>query len=516
MFSRLWAAPWRTDVLVVLVVALAMTVAFGVAPDEAPLLLVVLPPAVLIGVLALRYPLFAVIMLVVTSFVREPLNNLGLGDPLMVAFYGTVLSIGVGLLMRTVRVPRLGALEAVIAAYAFWNVFSVLLPHEFEAVDAWRFIVTGTFLPILLYLAGRTFFDREDAVRAVLWMTVGFTVYSGLTAVLQFYGPEALVWPRFIVDDPGWPGRAVGIFNQPVTNGLVLVLGFVVALFLATRPDTQPAVRLGLYSTALLAAAGVYLTYTRSAWLSLAITVAAGAVLARGWRKPFVISLLIGVAGVAARFRTLVSEDRSAGGVGSSNEVYDRLNIMATSFKAILEHPIFGVGIGRFTKFNTDHHVAWSQEIDWNRGWAIASHENELGITAELGVPGGLLWIALLVGIAWKLASAYRRLPPSGLLGQGFAVLAILTLITWQVTAFTVDMRFLDFAGTLPFLLFGIAVGALDRSSPPAAGSSDRPAGREAEFLPNGPGAPVGPSGTPRPRPAVPAGPAVPAVVTRR
>ena len=325
--------------------------------------------------------------------------------------------------MRTVRAPHLGALEAVIAAYAFWNVFSALLPHEFEAVDAWRFIVTGTPLPILLYIAGRSLFDREDAVQGG---AVDDRRLHGLpgqvTAVIQFYGPEALVWPRFIVDDPGWPGRAVGIFNQPVTNGLVLVLGFVVALFLATRPDTKPAVRLGLYGTALVAAAGVYLTYTRSAWLSLAIAVAAGAVLARGWRKPFVISLLIGVAGVAATFRRLVSDDRSAGGVGSSNEVYDRLNIMATSFKAILDHPIFGVGIGRFTKFNTDHHVAWSQEIDWNRGWSIASHENELGITAELGLPGGLLWIALLVGIAWKLVSAYRRLPPSGLLGQGFAV----------------------------------------------------------------------------------------------
>ncbi|PVZ07997.1 O-antigen ligase [Actinomycetospora cinnamomea] len=493
MLSRLWSARWRTDVLVVLGVMVVVVAAFGVAPDEAPMLLVVLPPAVLVAALALRFPLFAILLLVATSFVREPLNNMGLGDPVMAAFYGTVLSIGVGLLARTVRAPRLGALEAVMAAYAFWNVFSGLLPHEFEAVDAWRFIVTGTLLPILLYLAGRTLFDREDAVRALLWMTVAFTLYSGLTAVIQFYGPQALVWPRFIVDDPGWEDRAVGIFKQPVTNGLLLVIGFVVALYLAAQPTVRTVVRLGLWATAGLAAAGVYLTYTRSAWLSLAIVVLAGAVLARGWRRPFVVSLVLGAAAVVANLGTLLSEDRSAGGVGSSNEVYDRLNIAATSFQAILDHPIFGVGIGRFTAYNTDHHIAWSQEIDWNRGWAIASHENELGITAELGIPGGLLWIALLVGIAWKLVSARRHLPADGLLGRGFATLALLVLITWQATAVTVDMRFLDFASTLPFLIFGVAVGALDRhqdGAPPA------PAGRApAPPVPAGP--PAGPQAEP-------------------
>ena len=74
MFSRLWAARWRTDVLVVLVVIVAMTAAFGVAPDEAPLLLVLLPPAVLVGALALRYPLFAVLMRR-SRVRREPLTT---------------------------------------------------------------------------------------------------------------------------------------------------------------------------------------------------------------------------------------------------------------------------------------------------------------------------------------------------------------------------------------------------------------------------------------------------------
>ena len=81
-------------------------------------------------------------------------------------------------------------------------------------------------------------------------------------------------------------------------------------------------------------------------------------------------------------------------------------------------------------------------------------------------------------------------------------------------------MRFLDFAGTLPFLLFGIAVGALDRASPPPTpgpvGAGDRSAGRAPQFLPQGPGMPLGSSGTPQPRPAVPAGTAVSAVATPR
>ena len=188
-----------------------------------------------------------------------------------------------------------------------------------------------------------------------------------------------------------------------------------------------------------------------------------GIVFAAGWRRGFVVSGLLGLAAVGANASTFFSSDRSAGGVGSSNEVYDRLNIMATSLRAIGEHPFVGIGIGRFQVYNTYEHVTWSQEIDWNRGLGIISHENELGIGAELGIPGLLMWLAILVTVFWALWRAMHDLPRDTFLGAPLALVGGMAMTVLVVNGITVDLRVLDFASIIPFLYAGMVVGQLDR-----------------------------------------------------
>ena len=66
----------------------------------------------------------------------------------------------------------------------------------------------------------------------------------------------------------------------------------------------------------------------------------------------------------------------------------DRLNSIQTAFWAFAQKPIEGWGIARFQVVNTYHHQQWSADIPWIGGYGIVSHENELGILAELGVIG--------------------------------------------------------------------------------------------------------------------------------
>jgi O-antigen ligase len=188
-----------------------------------------------------------------------------------------------------------------------------------------------------------------------------------------------------------------------------------------------------------------------------------GVIFAAGWRRAFVVSGALGLAAFAANASTFFSSDRSAGGVGSSNEVYDRLNIMATSLRAMGEHPFIGIGIGRFQVYNTWEHVVWSQEFDWNRGLGIISHENELGIGAELGIPGLLLWLGILVTVFWSLWRAMHDLPKDSFLGAPLALLGGMAMVVLVVNGITVDLRLLDFASMMPFLYAGMVVGQLDR-----------------------------------------------------
>jgi O-antigen ligase len=313
-----------------------------------------------------------------------------------------------------------------------------------------------------MYLLGRRLFARESAVRFVLWSILGFAAYSTMVSIFQFYAPS-LVWPRYIVDAPAWVGRANGVFNQPVANGMVLVVGLVIAIVLASDRGAPGWRRALLWLYALPSTLAIYLTHTRAIYLCFALALIVGVLLARGARGVF--AGLIGAVTlvVVLNWSTFTSSDRAAGGIDSKNEVWDRLNTFATSLWAFKREPWFGWGISRFVAVNTYHHQQWSNDIPWVRGLGIASHETELGILVELGILGLLLWLCVLVPLIGLLLQAYWILPSSGLIGRRLAVVAICALGTQIMAGAFADLRLLDFPTCMVFLICGMTVGARDR-----------------------------------------------------
>lgn len=433
--------------------------------------------ALAVGAVAFVYPALAVSLVLLAAFLRTAQKEIVSTEALTPAFVLMVAVVAVAVLRRAVDRPRLGPIEILMAVFLGWNVLSTAMPHHYEAqvpttgaqIDLARWILSGVVLPFGVYLAAKTVVVDEKAVRWLLWTVVGMTAYSSWVSIATEHGPSALVWPRFIVEDPGWPGRAVGVFDQPVVQGVMLVVGIVVCLFLASRPGTQRWVSVVLWATTAAATYSVYLTHTRAAVLSLAAALVVGVVLARGWRRGFVVIGVLGLVGLASQASELLSADREAGGFGSPSEVVDRLNAAATAFRAIGENPVVGIGLGRFGMYNTYSHVAWSPEVDFTRGMSVIAHENELGVAAELGLPALGVWLAILIGILVLLRRAIRRMPRERqhadrtFLGGDLAVVAVLGLVAMLVTGTTVDLRILEFATMLPFALAGVAVGVTAR-----------------------------------------------------
>ena len=208
---------------------------------------------------------------------------------------------------------------------------------------------------------------------------------------------------------------------------------------------------------------GLYLTHTRAAWLSGAVVLIIGALLAKGYRTGFVVAMGITAAIIAINWSVFTSSDREAGGVGSVGEVDDRLNTAQTALWAAAQKPLAGWGIGRFPVVNTYHHQQWAPEIPWINGYATVSHVNELGILAELGAIGLALWICVLALVAYRLWDAYRTLPDDDLCGMPLAVTAIMALASLFCSGLTVDLEFFDFPTAITFLLVGAAIGWSDR-----------------------------------------------------
>lgn len=437
-------------------------------------LLLVGAAAVALGLCSLISPVLAAVLLLVTMFLRLPIRSAVVlpVEIFLAVFAALVLATALWLDRTRDRVRGIGPIEWAMAAYVTCNVYSMLAPHQYPTGDPLlgtdlpipRFIVVGALIPFVMYVVGRYTFNRPSSVRALLWVILALVSYSAAVSIMPSIGLADLVWPRFIVTDvrPSWAGRAVGIFNQPVANGMVLVIGFAIAMVLFNRRNDPAWQRYAALAVAIASGCGLYLTHTRAVWLAGVAVLIIGAILAKGYRRGYImILLLLGVA-VLVNWTAFTSADRTAGGVGSDAEVESRLNDMQTALWAFTQKPIDGWGIGRFQSINTIHHQQWSVDIPWSSGFGEVSHQNELAILAELGALGLAAWICVLALVAHRLWLAYRTLPEQELCGKPLAIMAFMAIAVLLCAGLTVDLRYFDFPTAVIFLLAGVAVGRFD------------------------------------------------------
>ncbi|WP_216870825.1 O-antigen ligase family protein [Modestobacter excelsi] len=439
------------------------------APGRLGLVLCMAAIGLLAVALGLRSPIVACTYLLVTTFFRlaVPSGTLPV-DPFILAFAGVIASIWLWSRPweRRLTDVHVDLLTCAIGLYIAWNLLSMVTPHALPAGDerdpqafsVLRFVLIGTAMPLTMFLVGRRLFVTERAIRVLLWSVLAAAAYSAAVSVLQFAAPQ-VVWPRYIGENPSWPDRAVGVFNQPVVNGLVLVVGFLVGVLIACNDGERPALRALAGVVAVASVYAVYLTHTRVAWLAFGLVVLCGVGAARGFRSVFVLVGAAIVGAVLANWSTFTSADRDAGGVGSPDEIQDRLNNIATSLWAFPREPISGWGIGRFTAVNTYHHQQWSPAVPWQRGFGIASHLDSLGILVELGIIGLALWLAIFVLVYTRLVRATRRLPADGMYGRALGLTALFCLVAQTVTGLTVDLRFFDFPNIMVMVLAGAVIG---------------------------------------------------------
>ena len=449
-----------------------------VRPGSYGLLLTAAVLALGLAMAGLGNPALATVYLLGATFFRLAIPSGTFPvDPFLPAFAGVVISVWIWSRPRSSQLPAVGLTELAVGLYIAWNVFSFLTPHPYaaiypadgSAIPLARFILIGTAIPLTMFLVGRVVFVTPTAIRWLCLSLLAAGAYSVLVSILAFHGPRSFVWPSYVLSNTEWPGRAVGVFNQPVVNGLVLILCFLISVLLASQSSEPSLVRVVAVLMVLGSVYGIYLTHTRAVWASFALVLMLGAVLAKGFRRGFVLTLLVIAGTVAANWATFTSADRTSGGVASTNEIYDRLNTIATALWALDKRPLAGWGIGRFPAVNTYHHQQWSPEIPWNHGYGIVSHLDVLGIGVELGLIGLGLWLLLLGLFASGLWRALRVLPVEGLANRPFAVTATLAFVAMICTGLTVDMRFFDFPNIAVLLLVGAATGLAQRQSYPPA-----------------------------------------------
>ena len=275
----------------------------------------------------------------------------------------------------------------------------------------WGRLIASFIFPAILYFVVR---QTSTTHRDWTWLLAGFVVlgtYLGLTAVLEIAGRWSLVFPRSIAD-PNLGihfGRARGPDLNAASLGLYLTACFWCGWTLlgqATRRWQQLAVSVALPLMLL----GVFFTYTRSTWLGLAASglVVLAIQIPRQWRVPALTAAALGgLLVISMSWSHVVGLQREGTAAESEHSVDQRTSFAYVSWEMFRDHPVLGVGFGRFYDRKLPYLSDRSQPFELESIRPLHHHNTLLSIITETGMVGFAVFAAVLIvwgRHAWLLA----------------------------------------------------------------------------------------------------------------
>ena len=207
--------------------------------------------------------------------------------------------------------------------------------------------------------------------------------------------------------------RAYGLTIHPNLLGAMMAALLLLALPAVRR--TRGAGQVTLLAGIAVGGAGLFLSFSRAAWLGLAAGLVVWGLLAWWGRRagegathfrkgdalrwdaarvargaPWVLGLALALV-IAFAYRDLVfSRFFALDTPTEAQSISERLRDSALAVSLVRDHPLMGVGLGQY--------VDAAQQLDDS---AVRVHNAGLMVAAELGLPGFLLWLWLMVAPFW-------------------------------------------------------------------------------------------------------------------
>jgi O-antigen ligase len=294
---------------------------------------------------------------------------------------------------------RFPALLGWAAAFAAWSLLTAItaLSPSIASEDVVEHIKS-----ILILFAVVNLLRTEAQLRMFLLVILGaFLIYpvrGGLKNYAQGYTDGGrLLWNHMYIN----PNYMAGV--------ALLVIG--IALSFATAKEERLWVRRGCVASVIVLLVVVLLTQSRGAFIGLMIGMGIpGAILLM--RRPsarilyVVLALLIGVAliphSVWHRLEGIekLTSTATIAEADPQHSAAQRWEIQKTAWRVFIGHPLLGVGLGCYPLAN----AIYSPELGERD-----AHNSYLGLAAETGAPGLILWFALVISVLRYAARARRE-----------------------------------------------------------------------------------------------------------
>jgi O-antigen ligase len=204
---------------------------------------------------------------------------------------------------------------------------------------------------------------------------------------------------------------------------------------------------------------GVLLTFTRSTWIgfAFAVIVVAAFQIPRSWRIPAVGCGLISGALIAClSWSQLMGIQREGAAGDAERSVDQRASFAYVSWHMFCDHPILGVGFGRFYDAKLPYLSDRRQQVELESIRGLHHHNTLLSVLTETGMVGLAALLAVIAAwarCAWKLASSSES---AWVRAQGVLMLALVA--NYLCSAAFHDLTLLPSQELLLFVMAGITV----------------------------------------------------------
>jgi putative inorganic carbon (HCO3(-)) transporter len=288
-----------------------------------------------------------------------------------------------------ITVPQIYRLLSGVALY-----YAVI--NWTSAQDRLRLLVLGTFAAGL--------FIAFIAPFTVEWITSKYAFIPGA------------LYDRFsvLVADTAHPNVLAG--------SLVLLLPSAIALPLFAWQEIPGYFRLTTVVTGLVVTIVLFLTQARGGLIAFIATLLT--IIALRWRRGWVLTLIMGIAGVIFLLIFGVEETIDLISTESAfTSLQGRLEIWSRGIFMIQDFPFTGIGMGSFTQVADTLYPFFTAPPETIRH----SHNLFIQIAVDLGIPGLIAWLSIWFLVAFSAWQVHRLGKEHGLLwyaGLGAGLLA--------------------------------------------------------------------------------------------
>lgn len=255
--------------------------------------------------------------------------------------------------------------------------------------ESLRFLIFIVFYFIIKYEADNERY-KKGLINSYL-ITLVITSVLGLIQALTGMGLEH----KFYVDPIARTGERISCtFGNPNSFAAFLIIGiFPVIMLMFSEKRKSKKFLYGIIFISMMF--NIYLTASRNSWLAFALGCVILSVI-YNWR------FLVGISVIGIVAELIPQTSRRLAEINNSYFNESRLKLWGIAIKMIKEHPLFGVGNGNYVSLY-DSYVKKYPQLSYGGYTRFPSHNSYLKIESELGIFGGLAFLAVLSSIIYKV-----------------------------------------------------------------------------------------------------------------